>query len=186
MIVSFSLVSFGTLWYVNDQLIVFTNSELILIGLIAVLIFGIFNFRKKAICFAGDVGSISIAFILGYLMIRLVLISGDWTYLLLFLVYGLDAGLTIIERILKGENILKPHRSHLYQLFANQLQIKHLTISSVYAGIQLQINFLFLAFFSNSPYHTRVYFFLVIFSLSMIGYIALKRRVYRSIQQEAA
>jgi UDP-N-acetylmuramyl pentapeptide phosphotransferase/UDP-N-acetylglucosamine-1-phosphate transferase len=102
--------------------------------------FGIFNVRKKAKTFAGDVGSISMALFLGYFMIKTILISGQIGYLLFLSVYGIDAVITIFTRIKKKENILEPHRSHLYQYLANELGYSHIVVSLLYSSIQLFIN----------------------------------------------
>jgi UDP-N-acetylmuramyl pentapeptide phosphotransferase/UDP-N-acetylglucosamine-1-phosphate transferase len=102
--------------------------------------FGIFNVRKKAKTFAGDVGSISMALFLGYFMIKTILVSGQVGYILFLSVYGIDAVITIFTRIKKKENILQPHRSHLYQYLANELGYSHILVSFMYAFVQLLIN----------------------------------------------
>jgi UDP-N-acetylmuramyl pentapeptide phosphotransferase/UDP-N-acetylglucosamine-1-phosphate transferase len=102
--------------------------------------FGIFNVRKKAKTFAGDVGSISMALFLGYFMIKTILVSGQVGYILFLSVYGIDAVITIFTRIKKKENILEPHRSHLYQYLANELGYSHILVSFMYAFMQLLIN----------------------------------------------
>jgi UDP-N-acetylmuramyl pentapeptide phosphotransferase/UDP-N-acetylglucosamine-1-phosphate transferase len=104
--------------------------------------FGIFNVRKKAKTFAGDVGSISMALFLGYFMIKTILVSGQVGYILFLSVYGIDAVITIFTRLKKKENILEPHRSHLYQYLANELGYSHILVSFLYAFIQLLINIL--------------------------------------------
>lgn len=104
------------------------------------LVFGFFNVRKKAKTFAGDVGSISMALFLGYLMIKTILETGQLGFILFFAVYGVDAAITIINRLIKKENIFQPHRSHLYQYLANEKGYSHVIVSLVYAGIQLVIN----------------------------------------------
>jgi UDP-N-acetylmuramyl pentapeptide phosphotransferase/UDP-N-acetylglucosamine-1-phosphate transferase len=105
-------------------------------------VFGIFNVRKKAKTFAGDVGSISMALFLGYFMIKTIIDSGQLGYILFFSVYGIDAIITIINRLIKKENIFQPHRSHLYQYFANEMGYSHVLVAFVYAGLQLFINVL--------------------------------------------
>jgi UDP-N-acetylmuramyl pentapeptide phosphotransferase/UDP-N-acetylglucosamine-1-phosphate transferase len=126
--------------------------------ILSIIVFGYFNFRRRAVCFAGDVGSVSMA----YLMIGMVIfmmfrpgtavigtisndgIAGipdfDLKYLLLLAVYGIDSFLTIIHRLWLKENILKGHRKHLYQYLANELGWSHLTVASLYAALQLLIN----------------------------------------------
>jgi UDP-N-acetylmuramyl pentapeptide phosphotransferase/UDP-N-acetylglucosamine-1-phosphate transferase len=112
---------------------------LITMGLSCV-VFGIFNVRKKAKTFAGDVGSISMALFLGYFMIKAIVNSGQLGYILFFSVYGIDAVVTISSRLLKKENIFQPHRSHLYQYLANEMGYSHVAVSIIYAVLQLGIN----------------------------------------------
>lgn len=112
---------------------------LITMGL-SCLAFGIFNVRKKAKTFAGDVGSISMALFLGYFMIKTIIDSGQLGYILFFSVYGIDAIITIITRLLRKENIFQPHRSHLYQYLANEMGYSHILVAFIYAGFQLAIN----------------------------------------------
>ena len=105
----YSLVILGALAYINSEITTFVEPALINTVLCAVLVFCFFNFRKKAKCFAGDVGSVSIAFILL---------------------------LTIIHRLMLHENIGLPHRKHMYQLMANELKIPHVGVSLIYMGAQ--------------------------------------------------
>jgi UDP-N-acetylmuramyl pentapeptide phosphotransferase/UDP-N-acetylglucosamine-1-phosphate transferase len=114
---------------------------LITMGL-SCFVFGLFNVRKKAKTFAGDVGSISMALFLGYFMIKTIIDSGQLGYILFFSVYGIDAIVTIINRLIKKENIFQPHRSHLYQYMANEMGYSHVLVSFIYAGLQLIINIL--------------------------------------------
>jgi UDP-N-acetylmuramyl pentapeptide phosphotransferase/UDP-N-acetylglucosamine-1-phosphate transferase len=104
------------------------------------VIFGFFNLRKKAKTFAGDVGSISMALFLGYFMIKTIMGTGQFGYILFFSVYGIDAVITIGSRLIKNENIFQPHRSHLYQYLANEMGFSHIVVSAIYAIIQLGIN----------------------------------------------
>jgi len=116
-------------------------SLLITMGL-SCLAFGVFNVRKKAKTFAGDVGSISMALFLGYFMIKTIIDSGQLGFILFFSVYGIDAIITIINRLLKKENIFQPHRSHLYQYLANEMGFSHILVAVIYAVLQLGINIL--------------------------------------------
>ncbi|MDD5150541.1 MAG: glycosyltransferase family 4 protein [Flavobacterium sp.] len=114
---------------------------LITIGL-SCLVFGFFNVRTKAKTFAGDVGSISMAVFLGYLMIKTIIDSGQIGYILFFSIYGIDAIVTILNRIRKRENIFEAHRSHLYQYLANEWGYSHIVVAVIYAIFQLLINVL--------------------------------------------
>lgn len=154
--------------------------ELILLVGISVLVFAFFNVRKKAKTFAGDVGSISMAFILGYLMLHLILISGEIHYILFFAVYGIDGVLTILQRLVRKENIFQPHRTHLYQYLANEMKWGHLNVAFLYSGIQLLINVLLIYYLdplTGSPLATFIF---IVFALIGI-YIYTKFVVLRKI-----
>ena len=114
-------------------------SLLIVVGL-SLLVFCLFNFRKKAKCFAGDVGSIGIALILTFCMARLMMVTGDVAWIVLFLIYGVDGVLTICHRIMLHENLGQAHRKHAYQLMANELKIPHVVVSTIYMVLQLAVS----------------------------------------------
>ena len=132
----YSLVILGTLAYTNSEITTFVEPALINTVLCAVLVFCFFNFRKKAKCFAGDVGSVSIAFILLFLIGKLIIKTEDFSWIILLSVYGVDSVLTIIHRLMLHENIGLPHRKHMYQLMANELKIPHVGVSLIYMGAQ--------------------------------------------------
>ncbi len=132
----YSLVILGALAYINSEITTFVEPVLINTVLCSVLVFCFFNFRKKAKCFAGDVGSVSIAFILLFLIGRLIIKTEDFSWIILLSVYGVDSVLTIIHRLMLHENIGLPHRKHMYQLMANELKIPHVGVSLIYMGAQ--------------------------------------------------
>ena len=138
----YSLVTLGSLLYINQNFIAFTDNNFIIYPIIASLVFLFFNFRKKAKCFMGDIGSMGVAFwvlaLLGLLMMK----TQDIKYILFLTVYGVDVVLTIVERFKLKENIFEAHRRHLYQLFSNEKKVSHLIISSIYTLLQLIINVL--------------------------------------------
>ena len=136
----YTLVVLTFLWFVNDQIMSFASQDLIYITGISILAFGMFNFRKRALVFAGDIGSITMSFILGYLLISLISTSGNWYYLMFILVFAMDSIVTIFERMIAGENIFKPHRKHLYQYLSNEKGHPHLSVSIAYASLQSLIN----------------------------------------------
>ena len=132
----YSLVILGALAYINSEITTFVEPALINTVLCSVLVFCLFNFRKKAKCFAGDVGSVSIAFILLFLIGKLIIKTEDFSWIILLSVYGVDSVLTIIHRLMLHENIGLPHRKHMYQLMANELKIPHVGVSLIYMGAQ--------------------------------------------------
>lgn len=125
----------------NDKTAFIANS-LLVVTLLSVLVFSFFNFRPrgKAKCFAGDVGSVGIAFILLFAIGMLIVKTGDITWLILLLVYGVDGCLTICHRILLHENLGEAHRKHAYQLMANELKIPHPVVSIIYTVLQLVVS----------------------------------------------
>lgn len=165
----YSLTTLCSLVYINREIVQFTANNFIYYPLLACLVFLFFNFRKKAKCFAGDVGSMGIGFWVIGLITLLIMKTQDYKYILLLSIYGMEVVLTIIERLLLKENIFEAHRRHLYQLFANEKKVSHLLISFVYALFQLIINILLIK--SSLPVWMNI---LIIF-LPVGGlYLALK------------
>ena len=121
----------------------FIEQSYLIIATISCFVFCFFNFRPKgkAKCFAGDVGSIGIAFILLFPIGKLMLNTHNLTYILLLAVYGVDSILTICHRIMLHENLGQAHRKHAYQLMANELKIPHEVVSLCYTALQLAISF---------------------------------------------
>lgn len=138
----YTLVVMGALLYVNENIQPFTDSDFIIYPIIASIVFLFFNYRKKAKCFAGDVGSIAIAFWIIYLMIKLVLLSNSVIWLLFFAVYGVDAVGTILHRLYLKQNIFKAHRLHLYQVLCNEYKIEHRLVALYYALMQILVSVL--------------------------------------------
>ena len=132
----YSLVVMLALLYVNMNVFCFTETSFLLYVIMAILVFNIFNFRSRAKCFAGDVGSLSMGFILVYLVLRLALNGHSMSWMIFLVVYGVDGGLTILHRILLRENLMKPHKKHAYQIMANELKMPHLQVSLIYMGMQ--------------------------------------------------
>lgn len=138
----YGLVFFGTILAINTYLPIFEES-LIRYEILAIFVFLIFNLRKKAIMFAGDIGSVSLAFLMVYFMAQWYMSQHNWTIVLLLLVYGIDAFLTLAKRFKNGEDLGEPHRQHLYQLLANQAKKPHIQIALLFALVQLGINLIF-------------------------------------------
>lgn len=120
----------------------YVEQSLVITTIIAALVFCIFNFRPKgkAKCFAGDVGSIGIAFIMLFLLGNIIVRTGDITWLIFLLVYGVDGCLTIMHRIMLHENLGEAHRKHAYQIMANELKIGHVKVSVLYMAMQLAVS----------------------------------------------
>lgn len=158
---------------------VFVEESCLIVAIIGVLVFSLFNFhpRGKAKCFAGDVGSIGIALILVFCLGRLMMVTGDITWIVLFLVYGVDGVLTICHRIMLHENLGQAHRKHAYQLMANELKMSHVTVSCIYIVLQLVISLGFIYLCPNTILAHWVYLIGAGVVLS-IGYILFMRKYY--------
>lgn len=135
----YSLAVIIALWIVNNYQINFISNEFLYFIFIALLVFNYLNFRIKAKCFAGDIGSISIGYIILFLLTKLISESGNFLYILFISIYGIDTLFTIIHRIARKENIFVAHRKHLYQLLVNELKISHLKVAAIYSLLQLFI-----------------------------------------------
>lgn len=157
----------------------FVDQSLIYVVILADVVFCLFNFRPKgkAKCFAGDVGSIGVAYILLFMIGSLVLATGDVTYLIFLLVYGVDGVLTICHRILLHENLGEAHRKHAYQLMANELKIGHVKVSSLYAIMQLVISLGFIYLCPETMAAHWIYLVSAIIMLA-IAYILFKKKYY--------
>ena len=157
----------------------FVEQSLIVTVVLADIVFCFFNFRQKGKtkCFAGDVGSIGIAYILLFLIGNLVLATGDVTFLIFLLVYGVDGCLTIVHRILLHENLGEAHRKHVYQLMANELKIGHVKVSSFYALLQLVISLGFVYLCPDTVVAHWIYLISAIIVLALI-YVLFKKKYY--------
>lgn len=133
---AYSLAAFLSLLYIDYRHTPFIDPEFIYIVIAGLLVFSFFNFRKRAKCFAGDAGSVSIAFILLFMLGKLIYETGNLSYIIILLLYGVDTILTIIHRILLKENIFEAHRKHAYQIMANELKMPHIAVASLYFAIQ--------------------------------------------------
>ena len=169
---AYSLAVMLPLIYLNESVGFIAMPFLVVITL-SILVFLFFNFRKKARCFAGDVGSISMAFIVVFALGLLILQTRDFSYIVFLAVYGVDAVLTIVHRIMLHENLGEAHRKHAYQLMANELKLSHLKVSGGYMLVQLAVS----AGLIFIPINHYFYLGLVIILLSG-AYVAFMRKYY--------
>lgn len=158
---------------------VFVDQSLIVAAIIAAVVFCIFNFRPKgkAKCFAGDVGSIGIAFIMLFLLGNVIIKTGDITWLIFLLVYGVDGCLTIIHRIMLHENLGEAHRKHAYQIMANELKIGHVKVTLLYMAMQLAVSLGFVYLCPNTPLCHWMYLIGALAVLA-IAYVLFMKKYY--------
>ena len=159
---------------------VFVEQSLIISTILASLVFCIFNFRPKgkAKCFAGDVGSIGIAFIILFLLGNVMIETTDITWLIFLLVYGVDGCLTIVHRIMLHENLGEAHRKHAYQIMANELKVGHVKVSLLYTVMQLVISLGFIYLCPDTMFAHWLYLVGVSVVLA-IAYILFMKKYYR-------
>lgn len=157
----------------------FIDESFLVVVVLSVLVFSVFNFRErgKAKCFAGDVGSVGIAFIMLFAIGKLVLATGDVTWLLFLLVYGVDGCLTIAHRIMLHENLGEAHRKHAYQLMANELKMSHIVVSGIYMALQLIVSLGFIYVCPNSVLAHWAYLGGA-FAVFSVAYVAFKKKYY--------
>lgn len=165
----YSLIVLISLLYMNEEVLAFTDEAFIICPILACLVFLFFNFRKKAKCFAGDVGSVSIGFWIISLLLMVMIRTKNLEYIFFLAVYGVDTVLTIGHRLLLRQNIFEAHRLHVYQLLANERKISHLTVAILYGLLQGVVNIGVL--FTDYDFLTTAVFVL---TPLVIGYIALK------------
>ena len=148
---------------------------------LSVLVFSFFNARKKALVFAGDAGSISLSFIIAWLLILLMLATGNIFWILLIATYGIDTAYTMIVRLRQREQALEAHRIHLHHLLVDVKRYPHLTISASYAITQLLINVLTTWMIITG--YMNVFSFLVILIGLVIVYAFFRSKVV-NVQSE--
>jgi UDP-GlcNAc:undecaprenyl-phosphate/decaprenyl-phosphate GlcNAc-1-phosphate transferase len=151
----YSLVAILTLFYINANLYQFTTNEFLAYFGLTILIFNFFNFRKKAACFAGDVGSFTIAYLMVFLILKLIVVSGQPAFILLLTLYAIDTIYTIIERLWQKQNIFKAHRMHLFQVAISRTGMPHLRMTGMYMVGQLLIN-IFIMVIIDNPWLTQM------------------------------
>jgi UDP-GlcNAc:undecaprenyl-phosphate GlcNAc-1-phosphate transferase len=178
-----SMYSFAILlllWIANTSVSFMDERLLLLVG-IANAIFAFFNFRKKAKCFAGDVGSVSMSFILLFATISLVIQQQNLLYFLFFAVYGIDSVWTILHRLARKENIFQAHRTHLYQYLANEAGGNRLLISYTYGLLQFGVG-IFVFRLAALPLSTQLWGAFLILGILSSLYLVIRGYLIKKYQ----
>ena len=150
------------------------ESQLILFMGIGVMVFMTMNVRARALAFCGDVGAIVLAYLIGYLVIALIISTGKIEYMLFGCVYGVDTIFTIFRRMLKGENIFQPHRSHLYQLLSNELKWHFIKVSLIYSLSQLIVSMILLLTLHSLPQYSLFVAAVILILITTIYLLSIK------------
>lgn len=162
----------------------FIEESYLVVAILGVLVFSFFNFRPKgkAKCFAGDIGSIGIAFIMLFAIGSLIAKTGDVTWLAFLLVYGVDGCCTIMHRIMLHEHLGEAHRKHAYQLMANELGISHVAVSLIYMAIQMVISLVMVYLIPNTLVAHWIY--IVAVAIVLAGVYVLFMKKYYHLHEE--
>lgn len=177
----YAFVNLACFMYVHLYIVAFTHVALLAWVVLSVLIFLFFNFRLRARCFAGDVGSVTLAFLQIFLLVQLIVVTNNFFWVIMFLVYGVDSVVTIGYRLKNKENIFNAHRTHLYQYLSNELRWPQRGVAVLYGTAQLIINLVLFTCMNEGtvwiPVITSVAF--------VFGYLAVRRQVINKIKQSA-
>ena len=155
----------------------FTDESLLIVIGLSLLVFCLFNYRTKAKCFAGDVGSIGIALILTFFVGRLMMVTGDSAWIMLIMIYGVDGLLTIFHRVMLHENLGQAHRKHAYQLMANELKMPHVVVSTIYMAMQLAVSLVAIYLVPDTVVAHWIYL-VVMAAVFTIAYILFMMKYY--------
>lgn len=176
MTVGYSGVFVISILYINNWHQHFINNEFLYLVLLALLVFSFFNFRKRALCFAGDVGSLSIAFIVVFLTIKLISETQQYIFILFLTLYGVDTIFTIVQRLYLRHNIFEAHRLHLFQVAVSRTGLSHLQMSFIYLLLQQGINVMIILFV-ELPATNQLLYSAVLLLVISISYVAIKRKL---------
>lgn len=171
----YSLVVLGSFFILNlnENLI---SIDLFIYSIIALIIFCFYNFRKKALFFAGDIGSISIGLLLFFIGLCYTIKLNSPLFLLTVIVYGADAGNTLLYRkLFTKESIFAPHRHHIYQKLVDYKVFSHLQVSLIYGLMQLIVNLILLQFYQTELYVQWILFFVFIFYFILVYILSFKK-----------
>lgn len=119
------------------------NGHAVLLICVACSCLGFLPFNMPgARVFMGDVGSVLLGFIFSAMVVLISRSPAEFICLagLLFPFYA-DEMITALVRIKHCENLLTPHRRHLYQLLANEMGVRHWRVSLVYVLLQAIVGF---------------------------------------------
>ena len=146
--------------------------------LLAAAVFAFFNFRRKALVFSGDVGSITMGFFIAVALATLMVGTGNLSMYIFVIVFMLDTFCTFVQRLLNGERVLHPHRKHLYQLLI-RAGYPQLGVAGCYAAIQGAVS----AGWYAVPAHTQNVYSLACTLTLLTVYVWLKLHVNSIIKK---
>ncbi len=155
------------------------NMELQTYVLYALIVFLFFNARKKARCFAGDVGSVSIAVIICFMLVQRIIATDNYIYIGFIALYLVDTGSTFIQRLVNKEKVFEAHRKHLFQVLSNEMKLPHLLVAVLFGLLQVAINLMLL--YTQATIVGLIVMFVVLILMYIIIKVALLKKYKRAI-----
>lgn len=137
--------------------------------LLATVIFICFNAGDKV--FSGDVGAITVGYLIAYLLICTILSARDASLCILIVVGLFDTCMTTLQRLFAGANILLPHKLNIYQVLTSKWGLPHLAVSASYAVLQLLVSVIY--FLLPSPFHW--FYCIVVVGALTVAYFLIRR-----------
>jgi len=171
----YSIAVLASLQYVNMEYSNFVHPDLIWFPMIASAVFLFFNFRKRARCFAGDVGSVGVAFWVVSLLLLLMIKTHNFIWIGFLFVYGVDTVCTILHRIYLKQNIMEAHRLHFYQILANDCHMTHQMVSVIYFVTQLACSAAIIVLYSTMGWSIFVILSMVLVSIYSLKFKLMKQ-----------
>lgn len=168
---AYSICVLGVFLYIDIFVTDFIPGSFIAMALISLIIFAFFNYRKRALVFAGDVGSITMGFIVATVLLYYILATAELTAVIFISVYGVDTFLTVLRRASEGENIFKSHRKHIYQLLNYVWKCPQLNIANGYALLQTAISIGYL--YMDNPKDKTIYCAISFICLTALYFILM-------------
>ena len=117
----------------------------------AIIGFAPFN-RPVARLFLGDVGSLPIGLLIGWMLVLLAGAGHLAAALLLPLYFLADATVTLVRRLYNGEPVMQAHRSHFYQRARDRGLIVYQIVGRVFAANVILVGLALLTLLSASIY----------------------------------
>lgn len=153
----------------------FVQEDFLAYPILAASVLLVFNLGRRSV--TGDVGSLAVAFWITTALVMLIAATGEWVWIGLLMVYGVDTILTLGHRTYLRKPLLKRDELHFYQVVADRLRIDDRLISIVYMTLQLVISTLLIWSYGN---YEKMVFWIALFVL--VGVYLVKFRLLRIVK----
>ncbi|MCC1483493.1 MraY family glycosyltransferase [Winogradskyella immobilis] len=175
MLASYTFITILALLVVNN-IVPYMSSSILGLLLFSTFLFLIGNFKKKPFFISGDVGSICLGYIIGFIILKFYLTEANPMIFLLIVIYLIDTGITMCINIVNKQNILKAHREHLYEKLVFIKNIPDLKVSLAYSIIQILISVIVIYSIYNQI--NSIMFFIVIALCLVLFYVIFRALIF--------